>query len=261
MNFPLLVFFVSFTILALSAKIGDSLRRRTEPPKEDVRTDSGLLLSATLTLLYFIIGFSFSMSISRYDVRKNCELAEAQAIGTAHVRSDLLAPADAMKTGKLLKEYLDQRLLFYTVRAPGRRVGIAAETARLQGHLWSTVRQAVPAVPPPLMGLLVSGINDVVASQRSTEAAWLNRIPIAAWALMAAIAIGTCWLIGYRARRTDWLAFLIVPVAASVSFFLIADLDSPLGGAIRVNPYNLSAVAQSFPAQEAAASQPLPVHP
>jgi hypothetical protein len=240
---------VSFALLALATRAGDALRRRSEVPKEDTRTDSGILLSATLTLLFFIIGFTFSMAISRYDLRKNCELAEAVAIAAASSRSDLLPPADAEKTRALLKQYIDQRLLFYTIRNSGRRSAIAAETTKLQSDLWSTIRAGIVAVPPPLMGLLVSGVNEVAGSQRSTEAAWRNRIPVAAWMLMGAIAVGTCWLIGYRARRTDWLAFLIVPVAASVSFFLITDLDSPLGGAIRVNPQNLSSLAETLPAR------------
>ena len=99
------------------------------------------------------------------------------------------------------------------------------------------------------MGLLVSGMNDVINSQRSSQAAWLNRIPVTAWALMAIIGIGCSWVIGFRWRRTDWHAFLVVPVTVSVCFFLLADLDSPRGGAIRVTPQNLSSLSQSLPAQ------------
>jgi hypothetical protein len=235
--------------MVLSARVGDALRKRAGVPKEDERSDAGPLLTVTLTLLFFIIGFSFSMAINRYDLRKNCEQAEAIAIGTEYSRADLLAPADTAKVQTLLKRYLDQRMLFYTTRNPGRASEITADTVRLQTELWSTIRPAIAAVPAPLMGLLVSGMNDVINSQRSSQAAWLNRIPVAAWALMAIIGIGCCWLIGYRARRTDWLAFLIVPVAVSVCFFLIADLDSPTGGAIRVAPQNLSSLSQSLPRQ------------
>ncbi len=249
MNFPLLVFVTSFALMVFSTWFGDTLRRRAGVPKEDAWSDASLLLGATLTLLFLIIGFSFSMAINRYDLRKNCEQAEAIAIGTEYSRADLLAPADAAKVQTLLKRYLDQRILFYTTRSPGRASGITADTVRLQAELWSTLRPAIAAVPPPLMGLLVSGMNDVINSQRSSQAAWLNRIPIAAWALMAVIGIGCCWLIGYRARRTDWLAFLVVPIAVSVSFFLLGDLDSPRGGAIRVTPQNLSSLSQSLPAQ------------
>lgn len=249
MNFPLLVFVTSLALMVLSTWVGDSLRKRAGVPKEDERSDAGPLLTVTLTLLFFLTGFSFSMAVNRYDLRKNCEQAEAIAIGTEYSRADLLASADAAKVQPLLKRYLDQRILFYTTRSPGRASEITADTVRLQTELWSTLRPAIAAVPPPLMGLLVSGMNDLINSQRSSQAAWLNRIPVAAWALMAIIGIGCCWLIGYRARRTDWLAFLVVPVAVSICFFLIADLDSPRGGVIRVTPQNLSSLSQSLPAQ------------
>jgi hypothetical protein len=189
------------------------------------------------------------MAINRYDLRKNCEQAEANAIGVEYSRADLLAPADATKAQTLLKSYLDQRLMFYSTRDPVRVSEIEVETSRLQAELWSTVRTAVAAIPPPLMGLLVTGMNDVANAQRSSQAAWLNRIPIAAWVLMECIAVGCCWLIGNRARKTDWLAFMVVPVSAAVSFFLIADLDSPRGGAIRVRPQNLSSLSQSLTAR------------
>ncbi len=249
MNFPLLVFVTSLALLVLSTWVGDALRKRAGVPKEDERTDTSTLLTVILTLLFFIIGFSFSMAVSRYDFRKNCEQAEAIAIGTEYSRADLLASADAAKVQPLLKRYLDQRILFYTTRSPGRVSEITADTVRLQTELWSTLRPAIAAVPAPLMGLVVSGMNDVINSQRNSQAAWLNRIPVAAWALMAIIGIGCCWLIGYRARRTDWLGFLVVPVAVSICFFLIADLDSPSGGVIRVTPQNLSSLSQSLPVQ------------
>lgn len=246
MDFPLLVLAVSFALLIVSIWVGDAFRKRAGVPNDSGRSDSGLLLSATLTLLSLIIGFTFSMAINRYDLRKNCEQAEAIAIGTQYARADLLVPADAVKVQTLLRSYLDQRVLFYTTRNSGRASEVSANTVRLQQELWSTVRTAIAAVPPPLMGLLISGMNDVVSSQRGSQAARLNRIPIAAWALMVAISIGCCWLIGYRARHRDWLAFMVVPIAVSVSLFLIADLDSPLGGAIRVSPQNMSSLSQSL---------------
>src|SRR6516165_4211225 len=68
------------------------------------------VLTATLTLLALIIGFSFSMAVSRYDQRKNCE---ANAIGTEYVRADLLPADDGTKLRELLRKYVNQRILFY----------------------------------------------------------------------------------------------------------------------------------------------------
>ena len=46
-----------------------------------------------------------------------------------------------------------------------------------------------------------------------------------------------------RAHQADWLSFLVVPIAVSLRLFMIADLDSPRGGAIRVTPQNLSSLS------------------
>ena len=148
---------------------------------------------------------------------------------------------------ELLKKYVDQRLLFYTTRNQQRLAKINGDTAELQNGLWSSVLPDAAAHPTPPVALVVSGMNDVLNSQGYTQAAWWNRIPIAAWVLMAAIAICCNLLIGYGARRTERRIFLIVPVAVSIAFFLISDIDSPRGGFIRVTPQNLLSLSQSLP--------------
>src|SRR5271165_466554 len=114
---PIYVFGLSLALLWFSAWTGAYFRkRRRQPVKDEERQDYSVVEGATLTLLGLIIGFSFSMAISRYDQRKNCEEAEANAIGTEYVRADLLPAAEAAKVRTLLKDYLDQRLLFYRAR-------------------------------------------------------------------------------------------------------------------------------------------------
>src|SRR6516225_8101564 len=249
MDFPVLVLVLSFIVLLLATHGGDLLRKRVLPLKEEGRDDFGVVLSATLTLLALLVGFSFSMAVSRYDQRKNYEEAEANAIGTEYVRADLLPTGDAARVRELLKKYIDQRVLFYTTRDQKRLSKINADTADLQSELWSAVRSAIATVSPPLQGVLISGMNDVLNSQGYTQAAWWNRIPIAAWALMVVIAICCTLLIGYGAHRTDRRVFLIVPVLVSIAFFLICDIDSPNGGPIRVAPQNLLSLSQSLRAQ------------
>jgi hypothetical protein len=62
-----------------------------------------------------------------------------------------------------------------------------------------------------------------------TQAAWWNRIPLSAWGLMVAIAICCNLLIGYGARKAEaeGILMLVLPLLVSISFFLIADIDSP----------------------------------
>lgn len=248
-DFPLLVFIVSFAALTIAAWFGDFLRKRSKSSAEANRGDSGVVLSGTLTLLGLIIGFSFSMATSRYDLRKSSEQAEANAIAVAYMRANLLPPADAARVHELLKRYLNQRILYYTTRKSSQLSKIADDTSQTQIELSSSIGAALEPLPPQLEGLFISSTNDLVVSRLSTQAVWSNRIPTGAWLLITLTSIGCNFLIGYRASRTDWLVFLIMPIAVSVSLFLIADLDSPRGGVIHVNPQNLITLSESLGSQ------------
>jgi len=247
-DYPLLVFVLSLFGLSLSALIGASFLMKQRKLEKEVREDYGVILAATLTLLGLIIGFTFSMAVSRYDQRKNYEAAEANAIGTEYVRADLLPAADAAKVRALLRNYLDQRVLFYMARDEQQIRQINARTAQLQTELWSAVLAPAEAQPTPPVALAVSGMNDVLNSQGYTQAAWWNRIPTSAWVLMAAIAICCNVLIGYCAQnvKAEGVLLLILPFIVTIAFFLIADMDSPCGGVIRVNPQNLASLVESL---------------
>jgi hypothetical protein len=245
---PLLVFVFSFFVLWLSAQVGMFILHRHRKLAEEIHEDFGVVLAATLTLLGLIIGFSFSMAVRRYDQRKNLEEAEANAIGTEYVREDLLPAADATKVRALLRNYLDQRVLFYITQDKQQIRQINARTAQLQTELWSTVVAPAAAQPTPMVALAVSGMNDVLNSQGYTQAAWWNRIPTAAWGLMAAIAICCNGMVGYGARhiKAKGILLLVLPLILSISFLLIADIDSPRGGLIHVNPKNLVSLVESL---------------
>src|SRR6202051_1424605 len=107
---PFLTLALSFLLMWLSAQIGKFLRDKRGNLGEDVHQDNAVIVSATLTLLALIIGFTFSMAIGRYDQRKNYEEAEANAIGTEYVRADLLPADDAARVHALLRSYLDLRV-------------------------------------------------------------------------------------------------------------------------------------------------------
>jgi len=248
LDYPALVFLICFVAMWLSARIGASLLRRFRKIDEDARDDFSVIQAATLTLLALIIGFTFSMAVGRYDQRKNYEEEEANAIGTEYVRADLLPTADAATVRGLLKTYLDERVLFYTTRDADELAKVNAETSRLQGVMWAAVKNAAVVQPTPVAALAVAGMNDVLNTQGYTQAAWWNRIPVAAWTLMVLIAVCANVLVGYGARGLKAGAglLLIVPLIVSLSFMLVADIDSPRGGVIRVKRLNLHALADSF---------------
>jgi hypothetical protein len=112
------------------------------------------------------------------------------------------------------------------------------------------VRRAAAEQPTPVVALVISGMNDVLNSQGYTQAAFWNRIPTAAWGLMVTIAICCNFLFGYRLRSKAGAKLLVVlPIVISIAFMLVADIDTPRHGIIRVNPQNLIGLAASLRAQ------------
>src|SRR5208282_3092931 len=147
----------SLVTLWLATQIGAFSAGRLQPLKDGERDDFNLVVNASLTLLALIIGFSFSMAVTRYDQRKNYEEEEANAIGTEYVRADLLPAADAAKVRGLLKTYTDERILFYTTHDAHELEQINTSTAQLQNELWSAVQGAAVAQPTPTVALAAAG--------------------------------------------------------------------------------------------------------
>jgi hypothetical protein len=148
-----------------------------------------------------------------------------------------------------MKSYVDQRILFYETRSDHELRQINARTAELQAEMWSAASTSVEALPSPMATFVLGGMNEVLNSQGYTQAAWWNRIPIAAWILLITISIFCNLLIGYDAPERRALFLLILPIALSISLYLIADIDSPRRGIILVQPQNLESLAETLHAQ------------
>lgn len=245
LDHPLLILLGSFVAFWASARIGYWASRGRKHDEDDVQ-DYSFVLGGALTLLGLIIGFTFSMAVGRYDQRKNYEEQEANAIGTEYVRADLMPPASAEAARGLLRSYLDQRIRYYRRLDDRELRQLDVETARLQQEMWAVVAAHASAQPTCVAASVTTGMNDVLNSQGYTQAAWWNRIPVGAWVLMVWIAIFCNFLVGYRAHEKRATHLLVLPIALSVTLCLIADIDSPRGGLIRVSPQNLQAVVEAI---------------
>ncbi len=243
---PFLVFALSFAALWLAAAAGALFMHRLLALKPEDQDDLDRLSNASLTLVALIIGFSFSMAVSRYDQRKDYEEEEANAIGTEYVRVGVFPAGDAASLRNLLAQYLDLRIRFYTSHELQPLKGINEQTARVQNEMWSEVQRAALAQPNAVSALAVSGMNDVLNRQGYTQAAWWNRIPLGAWCLMIGISMCASVLTGYSAhsRRSGFL--IIMPLLVAIAFFFIADIDSPRLGIIHVAPQNLISLSESL---------------
>ena len=241
---PLVLLAVALVVQWLAAYLGNYLRKRRETADVSEREDLNDILGATMSLLALIIGFTFAMALSRYDERDDLEGAEAMAISAEYARADLLPADAAAQVHDLLGRYVQQRILFYEVDDPKQLERIRSDTERLKTELWSAVTGVAAAAPTPITALAVTGMNDVLNSEIHTDEAWRFHIPAAAWLLMLLIAIAGNLLLGLSEKRRSAATLVILPVIVSIPLFLIADIDSPRAGLIRVVPANLIADAR-----------------
>ena len=218
---PLLIFVIVFVVLFVTTRAGVLIAEFLRPVRNEERQDLTLVIHGSLLLLTLVTSLTYYFAMTKHDERKNCEIAEADAIATEHFRAGLLPVEDATPLRKLLMQYLDQRILFYTLRDDRQLEANEIETQKLRADLWQAVNVSAKADSTSnVVGLVVDGMNGVLSSRRNTEAAWLRRIPPAGWSLMILIAMYTCLLTGYGVHKKGVLLYTLLPFLVAIAFYL-----------------------------------------
>lgn len=212
----------------------------------------GAMVGAILGLLAFMLGFTFSMAASRHDARRQAVLDEANAIGTTWLRARLLPQPQQAKVARLLREYVDVRLRSVE---KGQAAKCIARSEELQDQLWSQATTAAEKTPGSIMtGLFIQSLNEVIDrhAQRLFVGA-RSRIPVSIWYLLLALALVGMAAVGYQAglsatRRSPAMLLLVVAFAAVL--LLIADLDRPQEGFLKVGQEALVDLQRSINAAQ-----------
>ena len=232
------LFLATVAVALLSLEAGFRLGRYrstfAEPEKESA---AGTIVGATLGLLAFLLAFTFGMASSRYDERRQVFLSEVTAIGTAYLRADLLPEPYRGETRGLLREYVDLRR---EELPPENTAQALRRSEALQGRLWSRAAAAGKASPGSIVaGLYIQSLNEVIDLHTKRMVLRLrSRVPGVIWIVLYAITILSMTAAGYHAGLSSAGRPLAIPVLALVFaavMYLIADLDRPREGMIRVD--------------------------
>ena len=223
--------------------------RSTDRNHEQVRTHITTIQSALLGLLALLIGFTFSIALSRYDARRTLVLGEANAIGTTALRAQFLPEGHSARAIQLLKDYTDTRFVY----TPGVDSVPATSDARGQELLTSLWAEAVFATgqdPKSVAaGLFVQSLNDVIDFNEKRRIANRNRVPEVTFLLLFAMASVASGFTGYAAGlggTRQHIPNAIMALSIAVVIMLIADLDRPKRGLITVDQQALTDVKNSF---------------
>lgn len=245
---PLWALFIAILLVVLlSVEVGYRVGRARARHVEEKETPVGEMVAATLGLLAFILAFTFGLAANRFDTRRQLLLDEANALGTTYLRAEML-PERGEQIRALLREYVETRL---ELIKPGKLAAGIRQSENLQNQLWAlTVPIARNHPDSIVVGLFVQSLNDVIDlhSKRLT-AGVRNRIPLAIWAALYGIAIFSFAAMGYHSGLTGTnrsLVILAVAFTFSVVIGLIADLDRPQEGILKVGQEALLDLRQSM---------------
>jgi hypothetical protein len=228
---------VLLAVLILASGIGVALRvRASNTPNED----GGYILSAALGLLALLIGFTFSLALSRYETRRDLVLQEANSIGTTYQRAQLAPEPYRSQLQSLVRRYVDVRVSLADAGEDAAAIARAeAQTGQLQQQMWDTAVAAIPHVDPPVaVPLLIATVNETSDFAASRKAALADRLPgsvIVALLVYAAISAGILGYVTQGTRRGTQISATLLFILLTLAITLILDLDRPRTGSIVVS--------------------------
>jgi len=242
------VFAATIVAFVIAMGIGHLLGARSRTRLGGIDApDLGATLGGLLGLLGLLLAFTFGMAGERFDRRKTLVVEEANAIGTAWLRTDLIPEPQAVQARQLLRAYAQSRL---DVAQASTRDEAITRSEKLQTELWGTTRAAALAAPTPTVALFVAAVNEVIDMHgRRVAAALRNPIPPTIFATLYAVAILVLGVTGYARGLTgdrSAMANLVLALVLAAVFALILDLDRPYEGLLTVSQQAIRDVLTSM---------------
>jgi hypothetical protein len=246
------VFLGTMIFVALSVEVGFQLgrfRRRHSLAEKDAPV--GAIVGATLGLLAFMLAFTFGLAASRFDTRRMVVMEEANAIGTTYLRAGLLTKPHSQQIRQLLRDYVKIRLIASQTRSLEDVDQIVSKSTDLHDALWLQAMEVSEKDPHSiLVGLFIQSLNEMIdLHAKRVLVALHNRVPEILWWTLYFITALSIGALGYQeglvgSRRS--FAVLALVVCFSLVILLIADLDRPHEGAVRVGQQSMVDLQRSF---------------
>ena len=248
-------------MLEVGYRAGIPRRERTD---EASRTHIHLTETSTLGLLALLLAFAFSQALQRYDSRSEQVVDEANAIGTAYLRIDLLPPALRDDVRLVMRRYVDLKVkstTFATSDEAGWRA-VVDEASALQPVLWAYAMRAAQIDPSPVAsGLFIQALNEMFDSFGRRDAGLARHVPEVVLFLLFCVFMIAATIVGFAAgtsgHRPPAVSLVMIGLIG-VLIYVILDLDRPRRGLIEVPKQSLYDLRESVNRPASPASLPAP---
>ncbi len=253
---PVLICLVFMGVLVMAEELGFRVRKRAGPGSDNIeKADIALILGAVMTLVALLLGFTYAMSESRFETRRQLVVDEANAIGTTYLRAKALPEPRSSQIQELVRRYTALRVEIVRVIDGTPEKILEADTRAKESHglIWSHAAALARESPNPITSIFLQTLNEMIDLHGKRLAAFRNRVPFSIYLVLFVVSAIILWLAGYyfrsSKRRGRILTTMVALLVASV-MWLIMDLDQPVRGAIKASQQSLIDLHQDL-SQEA----------
>jgi len=226
----------------LCFRLGRFYQKKTH---QEIKAQTNTIQSGILGLLALLLGFTFNMALQRFDSRSHAVINEANAIGTAMLRTQLLPkPYDSLSY-ELLQQYVDLRLVISSIDLTRieERALVNKQTDALQNKIWAISIKAADIDPRPVTtGYFITSLNDVIDARGERNAILQRHVPEVILILLFLIFIINGALMGYSSGlglKRAYIPTVLLTVLIVMVVFIIIDLDRPKRGLIKIKQDSL----------------------
>jgi hypothetical protein len=195
---------------------------------------SSAIEGAIFGLFGLLLAFTFSGAVSRFDTHRQLLTQEANDIGTAYLRLDLLPTQAQPELRQLFRDYTTSRLHLYDAVD----LEVSPETTRLQRKIWqrSTAAAMSQGASPDATKLLLPAINDMIDITSTRQNAFNMHPPEVVYWLLFVFSGGAALMAGYsmKAGPRDWMYSVALALAVTLTVYTILDVEYPRRGLIRL---------------------------
>jgi hypothetical protein len=200
----------------------------------------GVMQGAVFSLYGLLIAFTFSGAPARFDTRRKLVVEEANAIGTAYMRLDLLPTESQPALRELFREYMDSRLEAFR-KLPDYNAAMAqlAKSEKLQMDIW-TEAVAASRLPGSNSGadkLVLPALNDMIDITSTRTMSMRIHPPLVIFELLFFLALVCSLLAGYgmaASKYRSWLHITAFAGGAVISVFVILEIEYPRAGLLQL---------------------------
>jgi hypothetical protein len=233
-----LITLVLFAAMLLLIEVGHRLRGTSGGTGRDGdKPGSTVMESAVFALFGLLLAFTFSGAMGRYDAHRQLIVQEANNIGTAYLRLDLLPTSMQPALRQNFRDYTAIRAHSFDVLDDTPEANeAAAQTARLQKDIWtrSVAGAFAPGATSGADKLLLPALNDMIDITATRKNAFDMHPPTIVFALLFVLACGCAVLAGFGAtgRGRSWVQRIGFAAAISLTLYASLDIEYPRRGLV-----------------------------